>query len=813
MARAANPPTGPVAERGLSELTEAPPTLAPTRIDRLRGRLEPRVPVLRRIGYGLCIALVAAVLINATRHASFANLTWWPLVLALPLAAGWWLGLARGWALLATGHSSAHDITTWCRTQTLRYLPGGIWAPASRTTVIEGGWVDRLSTVAAENVIALCAALGIGGVALAISVSAWWLALIVVLAVPTLGSRALQKRTRLAPERTHRATFNYLGAFGLYACAAVLVQGAVSGSHAALAVAGAACVAWGAGLVVIIAPGGVGVREAVYVALLAGILPAGQPAAGAVLTRLVMVVAELAVLLVTGRPKIDLAAVGKRAKAFRASLKPDLDFVRRHAFFGVLLGIGAGLRVIVSLAYQPALVFWDSAGYMQQASHLRPDALRPFGYPLFLHLLPFHSWLGVVPLVHHLMGLGMGVIIYVLLQRLSVPRWGAALAAAPVLLDGFQLVLEQYVLTETLFDFLIIVGCAILLWRRKPTIWHAAAAGLVFAYVALIRANGLIACGPAVLALICLRWDTTQKTLAIPKRWFRGARPVVAALAAMLALFIVPMGAYAIWFHSVNGQYAITSWGGRFLYARVAPFADCTKFTVPQIERHLCPIDPVGHRPRVYGSSVEYYMWGRNNSPLWTLPVSESQRRKLAGDFAKRVIKAQPWTYAKTVGHDFLRAFYPIPARRDGELPIFRWQFQTFFPLFFGGEAQYYANSFHEAPHLDVGLARFLKGYRRYAFTPGPLMALGLIAGLLAALGVGRARRSGLRSASLLFTTMALAVFGSTVIANQFSYRYYVSLIVLSGPAAALGLTALVRRPRARDEPTSGAMGDAVGIP
>src|SRR4029077_19153280 len=171
--------------------------------------------------------------------------------------------------------------------------------------------------------------------------------------------------------------------------------------------------------------------------------------------------------------------------------------------------------------------------------------------------------------------------------------------------------------------------------------------------------------------------------------------------------------------------------------ARVAPFADCTKFTPPANERHLCPIDPVGHRPRVYGSSVEYYMWGRRTSPLYTLPATDEQRRELAGDFAKRVIRAQPWTYAKTVLHDFLRAFYPVPARRDGELPIFRWQFQTFFPLYFAGEAEYYANSFHEAPHLDLGLARFLKDYRRYAFTPGPLMALGLIAGLLAALGVG----------------------------------------------------------------------------
>ena len=183
----------------------------------------------------------------------------------------------------------------------------------------------------------------------------------------------------------------------------------------------------------------------------------------------------------------------------------------------------------------------------------------------------------------------------------------------------------------------------------------------------------------------------------------------------MLVCCLAPLGAYAIWFHHVNGPsspYGLTSWGGRFLYARVAPFADCTKFTPPANERHLCPIDPVGHRPRVYGSSVEYYMWGRSNSPLCTLPVTDEQRRELAGDFAKRVIKAQPLTYAKTVLHDFLRPFYPVPARRDGELPVFRWQFQTFFPLFFADEYQYYVSELPRGPAPRQGPGAVPQEYR-----------------------------------------------------------------------------------------------------
>jgi hypothetical protein len=774
--------------------------------------LKPMLPRLRALGALAAVAIVVDVAVRAGRHVHPDQLTLWPLALALVAAVGWWLGLGRGWALLANGESTLADVRTWCRTQTLRYLPGGFWAPASRTTVIQGSWLDRISTVAAENILALCAALAIGGLALGLSESAWWLALLAVMAVPTLGSRALSARTRLAPERTRRASINYYVAFLGYAYAAVLVQAAVSGLHHPLAVAGAATIAWAAGLVVVFAPSGVGVREVVYVGLLSGVLPSGQLAAGAVTMRIVMVLAELGVLLAVGRPKIDRAAVRAKVGAIGARLRPDWAFVRRHAFFGVLLGVGAGLRAIAWLAYQPALIFWDSASYLAQAPHLRPDALRPLGYPAFLKLLPFHHWLAVIPLVQHIMGLGMAVLIYVLLQRLSVPAWGAALAAAPVLLDGFQLDLEQYVLSETMFDCLILIGCALLLWRPKLSVLRAALAGLVFALVALTRANGLIAIGPVVLALICLRWESSRavalkargagaRALHAPVRWLRSLRPSLVALLALLALFIAPIGAYAVWFHSVNNVYGITDWGGRFLYARVAPIADCTKFTVPADERHLCPKDPVGKRPRVYGSSVEYYMWGRSSSPVWTLPVTEDQRRKLAGDFAKRVIENQPLTYAKTVAHDFLRAFYPVPAHRDGELPIFRWQFQTFFPLYFLNEYQYIA-AFGKAPHLDKPLARFLKAYRGIGFTPGPVFAICLIAGLLAAFGVGRARRSRMRTAALLFTTMGIAIFGSSVLTNQFGYRYYVPLIALVPPAGALGLTALIRRP-----------GDAARIP
>jgi hypothetical protein len=67
-------------------------------------------------------------------------------------------------------------------------------------------------------------------------------------------------------------------------------------------VAGAAAIAWAVGLVVIIAPSGVGVREVVYVALLSHAFGRPELTAAAVTLRVVTIVAELGVLLVAGRP-------------------------------------------------------------------------------------------------------------------------------------------------------------------------------------------------------------------------------------------------------------------------------------------------------------------------------------------------------------------------------------------------------------------------------------------------------------------------------------------------------------------------------
>lgn len=270
-------------------------------------RLRPFVPVLRVVGYLGALAIVVAVAVRAGDQLDPAQLDLWLLPPALALVAAWWLLLAAGWGLLVSGVVRRADLASWCATQALRYLPGGLWGPASRVAIVRGRMLDRLATVAAENVTALCAALGLGGIALAASGRPAWLPLVLALAVPALASRLVAGRTRVAPERAVPATVAYVAAFAAYAVAAALVQAAVSGFDDSLAVAGAALVAWAAGLVVVVAPGGVGVREVAYVGLLGGAIAEADLAAAALTLRVLTVFAEVGVLVVAGRPGAEPA--------------------------------------------------------------------------------------------------------------------------------------------------------------------------------------------------------------------------------------------------------------------------------------------------------------------------------------------------------------------------------------------------------------------------------------------------------------------------------------------------------------------------
>jgi hypothetical protein len=457
---------------------------------------------------------------------------------------------------------------------------------------------------------------------------------------------------------------------------------------------------------------------------------------------------------------------------------------RLHWQFSLLLAAGFVLRMFAFLAYRPALIFVDSIGYLSNSANLGPRPLRPFGYPVFLHVLPLRFGLEIVPLVQHLLGLGIAVVIYVLLLRLGVSRWLAALAAAPVLLDAMQLNLEQQILSETLFEVLLLAACALILWWPRIGMVAAGVAGVSLAGATLTRSVAMLVIVPAVLALLLLRVRLTH-------------------LAVMLAAFALPLLVYAAWFHADYGVYGLNGLDGHFLYARVAPFAECKQLSMPAYERVLCPTQPVGRR-----LSVEQYSWSPR-SPIYHLDLPAGvrtpgrpwlARSQVAGDFAKRVILHQPVAYARTVASDFLRGFAPTRTTEPGEVSVSRWMFQLHYPIY--GSSLAVLRKHGEHPQVDHTLATFLRRYQRFGYTPGPLLGLALVAGILGALGIGRARRSGLRCACLVFSGATLVVLVTAVAVNQFSWRYQLPQLILLPPAGALGLTALLGR---RNEATAAA--------
>ena len=81
------------------------------------------------------------------------------------------------------------------------------------------------------------------------------------------------------------------------------------------------------------------------------------------------------------------------------------------------------------------------------------------GYPLTARLLldAFHN-LAALSVFNHLLGLGIAGLIYAVLLRRGVSPWIAALATGPVLLDGFQLLIEQMVMSEPQFEFFVVLG-------------------------------------------------------------------------------------------------------------------------------------------------------------------------------------------------------------------------------------------------------------------------------------------------------------------------------------------------------------------
>jgi hypothetical protein len=472
----------------------------------------------------------------------------------------------------------------------------------------------------------------------------------------------------------------------------------------------------------------------------------------------------------------------------RGRLAQLAALARRHWLFTALLVLGVALRVIVQITYRPAIFYIDSvASYLLPMHTLDPTGEDPIGYVLyFLAPLTRVANLTTVVALQHLMGLGMAIAGYALLVRKGAWRWLAALATVPVLLDAYQLQIEQNIMSEPLFEAMLVAALVAMAWQPRPGVRAVILAGVLLGLAATVRQAGELLVLPLVVYPLLVGAD-----------WRRRLRLGAIALVS----FALPAGAYATYFFAWTGHFGISHVGGNALYGRVATFADCTKVDIPENEQLLCPQVPRELRP---GSDY----WAHDPaSPFFVVQGKEGNNvDQLARDFSVRIIEHQPLDLVEAVARDAVKVF--SWNRTDHSLsdpPVERWHFQDGIPLFPPlvslDEVTALSHQYHDGNPVAVApLSSYLRAYQLHGgYTPGPVLALSI---LLALAPLARWRRSGsARAPALLLLAAGVLVLlsGDLMI---FSWRYQLPGYVLLPVAGALGLTAVAgRKPASAPEP------------
>ena len=499
---------------------------------------------------------------------------------------------------------------------------------------------------------------------------------------------------------------------------------------------------------------------------------------------------------------------------------------RRHWLFAVLLTAGLVLRVLTQIAYRPALLYIDSTKYLLNAY----PGDDPPGYQLALKPVLALGNIDLIAVIQHLLGLGMAVAIYMLLLRRGVPRWLAALATAPVLLDAYQLQIEQNVMPDVMFEALIVTSVVALLWRVIPSSWLVVVAGLALGTSATARQIGEIFILPAVgfLLIVTPGWRLRFKQAGLLCLAF-----VLPILAASYRNYADPQ------LHS----FSLAPYASGSIYGRMAEAANCATLRLPGYERPLCPDarqklllgpDGLDHNTKspIRGTWIPSLSTADYQTLKQLCPKPEpvtvgghvqyrvvaSMCGQVTSDFDHRVLRQQPLNVLASIGKDTLKLFAPGRTSSTGDPSITRWQFQTHYPQYppyivISHGAFVFGTFNHNGVEEQIGtgadfrggnpaviapIGSFLRGYQVHGgYTPGPLFAFTVLAGLAGSLAALRRRATPAQRATalaclLFFVTGVLALLSSDVF--EFNWRYQLPALVTLPAAAALAVTLLLRR-------------------
>jgi hypothetical protein len=463
---------------------------------------------------------------------------------------------------------------------------------------------------------------------------------------------------------------------------------------------------------------------------------------------------------------------------------------REHWLLALLLAAGLVLRAAAQIAYRPALFYIDSMKYLFGAY----PGNDPPGYQILIKPVLAIADPSLIAAIQHVLGLAMAVVLYVVLLRRGVPRWLAALATAPVLLDAYQLQIEQTIMPDVMFEACIVAGLAALLWQPRPRTALVVTGGLFLGASATARQVGEIFILPALAYLL----------VALPN-WRRR----LTQCAIVCAAFALPILAASFRNEVAIHRFALAPYSGGSIYGRMAAAADCATLKLPSYERALCP------PPRLQRNGPDW-LDHQVGSPIKSFQAPAAlSNGTVVSNFSHRVLLQQPGRVLAAIGKDALKLYAVDRVTAPGDTPVSRWQFQPSYPQYppymtiFSGQVLFRSFSSTGAvrwiwsaqefgggsPVVAGPLAAFLHAYQvDGGYTPGPLLALMTLAGLAGTLSLVRrhatpAQRHAAQACLLTFTAAASVLLISD--AFEFSWRYQLPALITLPPAAALAITAL----------------------
>ena len=458
---------------------------------------------------------------------------------------------------------------------------------------------------------------------------------------------------------------------------------------------------------------------------------------------------------------------------------------RRHWIFACALGAAVLPRLVAMIGFQPAVLFrLDTYDYLWGAVHVSPNVVNPSGYSLFLWLLrPFHSIVLVVAL-QHVLGLGIATLVYALVRRYGLPGWGATLAAAPVLFDPAQILVEQFVMADLLAMALMVGAFGVLLLRRPPAMRQVVAAGLMTGASVTVR--------PTTLPLVLL---VPVFLLARRVGWRKAAAALLAG--------VIPVAGYLAWFAAVHGPVNLTNSNGMFLWSRTMSFANCAAIRPPADLRALCPSAQPGHLaqpdparrlpPKRYLWNHRTWQW--RHEPSGFVPDTAAftpANNDRALRFAVAAITAQPFGYLGVVASESVEPFittnnlrFPTVQPHSSGLSRVNRRYAVAAIKGYAGSAQGMAGDlgYDYGTRLRSPYVFLMNEYQHIVFLPGQVFALIMLAGV-AGIIVPRRRTA---VAALLWASAAILMV-LPIAEHEYTYRYVLPAVPLACIAAAVAL-------------------------